>query len=821
MSGYADVILPLRVAGDFSYSIPSDFSGKVSVGKRVIVPVGSKLYAGIVHKLHDSPPHGITLKDIQDVMDDHPVVLPEQIRLWEWIADYYQCELGEVYRAALPSGLKLESETEVAACEQQPDEALLAELTERERKVYQLVRDSQKMSLKDLGRQMKTQNVMPMLKKLLDLRLLFVYEKMVETYRPKRVDYVSFSESSMTKEAESLILKGLNRAAKQMKVWNAMTRLLKEASDPETGEVRKSLLLREAQTDTAPLQALVRKGLLKISQREEGRLQDYKGKTQPPYPLSDEQQKAYEAICEQWKEKTTLLLHGVTASGKTEVYIHLMSSVVKQGKQVLFLLPEIALTTQITNRLKRVFGKRLCVYHSRFPDAERVEVWKNLLKGDQYDVIVGVRSSIFLPFRRLGLVIVDEEHETTYKQYDPAPRYHARNAAIVLATQTGAKVILGSATPSIESYNNAQIGRYGFVEMLHRYQHVTMPTVECVDVRSLRHRKQMKGLFSPRLLSEIRESLSRSEQVILFQNRRGYAPFMECPDCGYIPRCRNCDVTLTVHRTYRALTCHYCGHTESLTERCPKCGSERYNAVGFGTEKVEEELRQIFPSVRIARMDLDTTRSKDAYETILTRFEEGDLDVLIGTQMVTKGLDFRNVSLVGILNADTLLNFPDFRAYERAFQLMAQVSGRAGRADKSGRVIIQTSEASHPVLLQVIRNDYKSLYNEQMAERRQFKYPPFFRLIRVQIKHRSEQVTLSASNAMAHRLRVVFGSRVLGPDNPPVGRVQNKYIKQILLKVEANASIKEAKGLLAKTSKEILSLECYKGIQVALDVDPM
>ncbi|MBP5306567.1 MAG: primosomal protein N' [Paludibacteraceae bacterium] len=821
MSKYADIILPLRIAGDLTYAVPASLEDEIAVGKRVLVPVGAKYYAGIVHRLHDTMPENIAVRDVQTVMDEQPIVLPSQLRLWEWIADYYQCKLGEVYRAALPGGLKLESETEVAAYENEPDESELALLTERERTVYQLVRKTGKMMLKDLGRQMKVKSIMPVLKSLLEKRLLFVYEKVVESYRPKYTEYVSLVGNPSDSADEARLLEEVRRSSKQKAILAALLRLRREGGEAANEGVEKRELLREAQADTAPLQAMVKKGLVQVMRKETGRLQDIQGETQAPHELSGEQQQALERIQEQLKGKTTLLLHGVTASGKTEVYIHLMKQVVSQGKQVLFLLPEIALTTQITNRLRRVFGNRLCVYHSKFPDAERVETWNNLLRGDRYDVVVGVRSSVFLPFHRLGLIIVDEEHETTYKQYDPAPRYHARSAAIVLATQTGAKVVLGSATPSLESYNNALAGRYGLVEMLHRYRHVSMPKVECVDIRDLRHRKQMNGLFSPRLLRGIREALAKSEQVILFQNRRGYAPFMECTDCGYIPKCTDCDVTLTVHRSQGALTCHYCGHTETLPMRCPHCGSEKFGTVGFGTEKIEEELRALFPEARTARMDLDTTRSRKSYETILSKFGDRELDILIGTQMVTKGLDFRNVSLVGVLNADGMLNFPDFRAYERAFQLMAQVSGRAGRADKEGSVVIQTSDVSHPVLHQVIRNDYKGLYQTQMEERREFKYPPFYRLIRIQLKHRQESIALSASQTMAQRLRAVFGDRILGPDNPPVGRIQTLYIKQILVKIEASASSKRAKQLLGNITDVMLSHDAFKGLQITLDVDPL
>ncbi len=586
-------------------------------------------------------------------------------------------------------------------------------------------------------------------------------------------------------------------------------------------EVAKKELLQRAGVSPSILNGLVEKKIFEIYYHEIGRLNGCGGETFSLNPLNEHQQRAYGEITEVFLEKSVCLLHGVTSSGKTEVYIHLIDEVIRQGKQVLYLLPEIALTTQITERLRRVFGTRLGIYHSKFPDAERVEIWQKQLGDKGYDIILGVRSSVFLPFRNLGLVIVDEEHENTYKQQDPAPRYHARNAAIVLAAMYGAKVLLGTATPSVETWYNATNGKYGLVELKERYQEIRLPEILPVDIKELHRKKRMIGQFSPLLIQYIREALDQKEQVILFQNRRGFAPMIECRTCGWVPKCKNCDVSLTYHKGINQLTCHYCGYTYQLPRSCPACDGVELVNRGFGTEKIEDDIKIAFPEASVARMDLDTTRTRSAYEKIIADFEQGKTDILIGTQMVSKGLDFDHVSVVGILNADTMLNYPDFRSYERAFQLMAQVAGRAGRKNKQGRVILQTKSIDHPIIAQVMANDYEQMVAGQLAERQMFHYPPYYRLVYVYLKNRNEILLEQMADVMAGKLRTVFGARVLGPDKPPVGRIQTLFIKKIIVKIEYNASMGRARELLLQVQREMIEDERFKSLIVYYDVDPM
>ena len=586
-------------------------------------------------------------------------------------------------------------------------------------------------------------------------------------------------------------------------------------------EVTKKELLHRASVSPAIFNGLVDKAIFEVYQQEIGRLNLIQSSISPLHPLNDHQQRAYHDIMEIFREKNVCLLHGVTASGKTEIYIHLIEEIISQGKQVLYLLPEIALTTQITERLQRVFGSRLGIYHSKFPDAERVEIWQKQLSRKGYDIILGVRSSVFLPFRNLGLVIVDEEHENTYKQQDPAPRYHARNAAIVLAAMYGAKTLLGTATPSIETWHNAISGKYGLVELKERYREIQLPEIISVDIKELHRKKRMNGPFSPLLLQYIREALKQKEQVILFQNRRGFAPMIECHTCGWVPKCKNCDVSLTYHKGLNQLTCHYCGYSYQVPRVCPACEGVDLRNRGFGTEKIEDDIKTLFPEATVTRMDLDTTRTRSAYERIIADFEQGKTDILIGTQMVSKGLDFDHVSVVGILNADTMLNYPDFRAYERAFQLMAQVAGRAGRKNKRGRVVLQTKNIDHPIIPLVILNDYEGMVGGQLAERQMFHYPPYYRLIYVYLKNRNETLLDLMAQTMASKLRSVFGSRVLGPDKPPVARVQTLFIRKIIVKIEVNAPMVRARELLMQVQKEMIAEDRFKSLIVYYDVDPM
>ena len=591
--------------------------------------------------------------------------------------------------------------------------------------------------------------------------------------------------------------------------------------DGASKEVSKKELLQRASASPAIFNGLVEKQIFEVYYQEIGRLNRLVGKTVELNVLNEHQQRAYHEIMQSFQEKNVCLLHGVTSSGKTEVYIHLIEETLRQGRQVLYLLPEIALTTQITERLKRVFGSRLGIYHSKFPDAERVEIWQKQLTEEGYDIILGVRSSVFLPFRNLGLVIVDEEHENTYKQQDPAPRYHARNAAIVLASMYGAKTLLGTATPSVETWQNATTGKFGWVELKERYKEIQLPEIIPVDIKELHRKKRMTGQFSPLLLQYVREALDNKQQVILFQNRRGFAPMIECRTCGWVPKCKNCDVSLTYHKGINQLTCHYCGYTYQLPRSCPACEGVELMHRGFGTEKIEDDVKLIFPEASVARMDLDTTRTRSAYEKIIADFEQGKTDILIGTQMVSKGLDFDHVSVVGILNADTMLNYPDFRSYERAFQLMAQVAGRAGRKNKRGRVVLQTKSIDHPIIRQVMTNDYEDMVAGQLAERQMFHYPPYYRMGYVYLKNRNETLLDVMAHTMAEKLRALFGNRILGPDKPPVARIQTLFIRKIVVKIEQNAPMSRARELLLRVQREMIEDERFKSLIVYYDVDPM
>ncbi len=818
MKRYVDVILPLPLFKSFTYSLP-DEAGEVRPGCRVVVSFGKKkFYTAIVQRVHNKAPEGYEVKEITTVLDSAPVVLPVQFDFWEWMADYYLCSLGDVYKAALPSGLKLESETVV---EYNPNFKADTPLPEREQRILDLLSQNPEQSITRLEKESGIKNILPVIKSLLDKEALFIKEELKQAYKPKTEVRVRLTEENRAEQRLQLLFDELARAPKQLALLMKYIELSGILGDTAVREVSKKELLLWSGATPAVFNGLTEKGVFEVYHYEVGRLQTKLVTTQPPHPLNEHQQRAYQSIQSSFKTKNVCLLHGVTSSGKTELYIHLIQDMLQQGKQVLYLLPEIALTTQITERLKRVFGSRLGIYHSKFPDAERVEIWQKQLSESGYDIILGVRSSVFLPFRNLGLVIVDEEHENTYKQQDPAPRYHARNAVILLASYYGAKTLLGTATPSIESWHNAQAGKYGWVELKERYKEIQLPEIIPVDIKELHRKKRMSGQFSPLLLQYIRESLEQKEQVILFQNRRGFAPMVECRTCGWVPKCKDCDVSLTYHKGINQLTCHYCGAVYQVPKACPACeGVELVNR-GFGTEKVEDDIKTLFPEASVARMDLDTTRTRTAYEKIIADFEQGKTDILIGTQMVSKGLDFDHVSVVGILNADTMLNYPDFRAYERAFQLMAQVAGRAGRKNKRGRVVLQTKSMDHPIIHQVMTNEYAQMVAAQLAERQMFHYPPYYRLVYVYLKHRDESLLEQMAQVMSGKLCTVFGNRVLGPDKPPVARVQTLYIRKIVLKIEYNAPLAQARELLQQVQHEMLTDARYKSLIVYYDVDPM
>jgi primosomal protein N' len=772
---YVEVILSLPLEGTFTYVVPDALLDKVVPCVRLLVPFGkTKTYIGICdtypsdHPNNNDDNDGIEYKAILAILDDGPVLLPQQLQLWHWIANYYMSPIGDVYKAALPSGLKGE-----------------------------------------------------------------------DTYKPHTEVYVCLGKQFRGEQELHIALDGLARATKQQKVLMSYLELSGIANVPELVStdvtqtdnkqhnqlraVSKDELRNTTHCSLAIINSLIEKGILQTYRKEVSRLNNGYDKLQPNaiHALNDAQTIAYDKILLQMMAHNVTLLHGVTSSGKTEIYIHLIFKALQEHKQVLYLLPEIALTVQITNRLRCVFGNKLGIYHSRYNDEERVEIWQKQLSNEPYEVILGARSAVFLPFQRLGLVIIDEEHENSFKQQDPAPRYHARSVAIVLAQMYGAKTLLGTATPSIESYRNAQLGKYGLVTLSQRYKDIQLPTIEVVDIKDLRRRKLMSGPFSPRLIAAVRDALQRGEQAILFQNRRGFAPMIECRTCGWVPHCPNCDVSLTYHKSMNVLTCHYCGYTERVPEQCPNCESKDIKGRGYGTEKIEDEIMEVFPDARIARMDLDTTRTKNAYERLINDFSAGKTNLLIGTQMVSKGLDFDHVSVVGILDADNMLNYPDFRAYEHAFTMMAQVSGRAGRKGKQGLVILQTKNPELPVIQQVVNNSYTAFYKSQLEERTAFHYPPFFHLIYIYIKHRNNDIVESASMELGSRIREIFGNRVLGPDKPTVARVKTLHIRKIMLKLENGIDYKLAKQYLRSIRDTMMKEKRYGALTIYFDVDPL
>ena len=755
---YVDVILPLPLEGTFTYSVPDTLAPQVRMGVRVVVPLGrSKTYTAMAVRTHGDKPEFDT-RDIIQVVDDSPVLPERQLRLWQWISTYYMCALGDVFKAALPAGLKAE-----------------------------------------------------------------------DGYRPKTVRCVTLPANLRSEHSLHIAMTALTRALKQQQTFCKYLELSHwDQIDGETPpehiqEVACDELQNAANASDAILRQLTSRRFLEVYHREVGRIGGG-GEYSPEniQPLSEAQQDAMNKIGVQFMSKNVVLLHGVTSSGKTEIYIHLIKRAIDEGRQVLYLLPEIALTVQMTRRLQRVFGSRLGIYHSRYSDAERVEIWKKQISDEPYDVILGARSAVFLPFSRLGLVIVDEEHETSFKQQDPAPRYHARSAAIMLARMyEGAKVLLGTATPSMESYNNALTGKYGYVSLTTRYKDVALPDIHVVDIKDLYRRKMMCGPFSPDLLDAMRAALKQHKQVILFQNRRGFAPMVECKVCGWVPKCKNCDVSLTYHRSMNVLTCHYCGYTYAVPHQCPNCESTELLGRGYGTEKIEDRVRELFPEARIARMDLDTTRSAGAYQRIIGDFSSGRTDILIGTQMISKGLDFSGVTVVGILNADTMLNYPDFRAYEHAYMMLTQVSGRAGRRGERGLVILQTKSPDLPVIQQVVSGDFKTFASDLMDERRMFHYPPFYHLVYVYLRFRNEPVVESAAIEMASRLRQQFGERVLGPDKPAVARVKTESIRKIVVKLEQGIDLALARRCMSASRTALLQDKRYAAMSVFFDVDPL
>lgn len=823
MQWYVDVILPLPLADSFTYRLPDSYAATVQEGSRVVVQFGAKrYYTGIVMRKHTDEPQGdYDIKEVAEILDAAPIVQQTQLRLWRWISDYYMCPIGEVYKAALPSGLKIESETIVRL-----NEAFIADapLPDKEQKVLDILLLNPKQRIQQLIKNCGLKQGMQVVRNLLDREAIFVDEAIRQGYKPKSEVCVRLCETYSSTGSINEALDSLKRAAKQQQLLLRMLDMLGGDSMDYTSakSIPRSVLLKESGMVSAVLNGLIAKGIVETYVVEDSRLgkADMTAGNICLSPLSPHQQQAFDGIKSAWLEKEVCLLHGVTSSGKTEVYTHLIDEQLRQGHQVLYLVPEIALTKQMTDRLYRVFGSRLGVYHSQCSDAERVEIWNKQLGDNPYDVILGVRSSVFLPFKNLGLVIVDEEHETTYKQQDPAPRYHARSVALMLAAYHKGKALLGTATPSIETYYNAQCGKYGLVSMTERYRQVQLPHIEVVDIKDEQRRKRMYGPFSSLLYDAMREALMQGQQIILFQNRRGYAPMLECEACGWVPHCDRCDVSLTYHHNRYQLICHYCGNVYSVHQKCPSCGAQALGKRGMGTERIEEEVKRYFPTARVARMDVDTTRSKTAYDKIISDFQQHKTDVLIGTQMVSKGLDFDNVHVVGIMNADTMLNFPDFRSYERSFQLMAQVAGRAGRRSHQGLVVLQTRSVDLPVIHQVTCHDYAALYADQAAERQLFCYPPYCRLIYIYMKGRDENVVAHAADQMAQVMRQYFGERVLGPEPPAVARVQALHIRKIMLKVDPSLGVTRIRQSLYHIQQALAAQGVLQGVLLYYDVDP-
>ncbi len=817
---FADIILPVPLPRLFTYEIPGDWISLVDIGSRVIVPFGKKkIYSGIIYSLHDRKPEDYETKEILSVLDKKPVVNELQLNFWNWIAQYYMCTLGEVYKAALPSGLKLESETKILYNEQwEANETL----TPKENLVLDYLAEKKTATIQDLNNITELKNSLPIVKSLLDKEALFVSEKLKDSYKAKTKKVILLAEEYYKEQKIQNAFTELARAKKQLEIFMTFFTLIGGAhKDHFSKAVDKKTLLEKCNASSAQIQELVKKGIFIEQDESISRLDRSNIAVNKLHTLNTSQQKAFSSIQQLFKDKDTVLLHGVTSSGKTEIYIHLIQEQIDKGKKVLYLLPEIALTTQITSRLKKIFGNKLGIYHSKYSDAERVEVWNDILSNENYQVVVGVRSSVFLPFDNLGLVIVDEEHENTYKQFDPSPRYHARDAAIVLANMHGAKVLMGTATPSLESYYNATKNKYGLVELFDRYEGIQMPQIITVNLKEEYRRKRMQSHFSPTLIEHVNKALENGEQVILFQNRRGFSPYLECGQCTWVPKCDYCDVSMTYHKHINQLICHYCGHSYHLPKVCKACNSPALQTKGFGTEKIEEDIKFIFPDARIARMDLDTSRTRRSHETIIGKFERGEVDLLIGTQMISKGLDFDKVSVVGILNADSMLNYPDFRAYERSFQLMAQVSGRAGRKGKQGTVILQTSNPDNPVVLDVINNNFKQHFHTQMEERLAYKYPPYYRLIHLTVKHKNQNSVNQASDYLGEYLRGIFNERVVGPQAPPISKIQNWYLRKIMLKIESGVSLNKVKLLVQDAITTLVSHPGFKATIVQADVDPM
>ena len=818
---FAEVLLPLPVPGTFTYRVPYALNDAIRIGQRVVVQFGkTKIMSGLVLSLTEKVP-SVEVKFLMDILDDQPLVNATQLKFWDWVRNYYLCHLGEVMQAALPSALKLSSESCVALARDYVLDSV--PLNDYEYLIVEALQVQPKIAISEVSKIIGFKKVMPLIHTMMEKGILVMEEELNEKYKAKYERFVrlkgDYRDEAKLQELMDALTK---RAYKQLEVLLAYLTLGGDCDN----DLKANELLKKAKASSAVLKAMVDKGVFEVYERQVSRLKDFKAMVDVgSIQLTEVQQRALNEIKKGFEEQRPVLLHGVTSSGKTEIYIKLIQEALDEGKQVLYLLPEIALTAQIINRLKQYFGDKLGVYHSRYGTNERVEVWQQVRdfsvnRGSQRQIIIGSRSAIFLPYSNIGLIIVDEEHDSSFKQMDPAPRYHARDAAVVLGAIHGAKVLLGSATPSYESYYNALHGRYKLVEIMERFGGVHMPEIILSDMRVERRRKTVQADFGSVLLDAVKTTLEEHHQAILFQNRRGFSLRIECDDCHYVPQCINCDVSLIYHKHQNVLRCHYCGYTASVPTECPSCHSPRLKMHGFGTEKVEEDLQTLLPEAKVARLDLDTTRSRNDYQSILEAFQDKETDLLVGTQMVTKGLDFDSVKVVGILNADNMLSYPDFRAHERSFQLMSQVAGRAGRRGQQGKVIIQTYEPSHPVLQDVLRNDFRGLYEKQMATRRQFGYPPYYRLVMIRLKHKDYHKLNAAAAELSSRLRPIFKHDLLGPEYPMVPRVKNLYIKQMLVKFNREYNAQQVKELIMKQVELFQRTSEHKAVQVQIDVDP-
>ncbi len=827
---FADILLPLPLKGCFTYRVPFEMNESIRAGQRAVVPFGrNRVYSGLVKRIHETPPAKFQARYIHTLLDDEPVVTQKQFAFWEWMADYYLCTEGEVMNAALPPAMKLSGETRIAVHPAAPDQQHA--LNEKENALLSALQNSKQLTLSEASAITALPKVLPLIKGMIDKGLLVIKEDLDNPWRPRREKHLRFTTDYAGGDADKKLKELFDhcerKAPRQLEI---LMNFVKASGffNEKKQEVKLQDVTKSVKGGSSALQALVKKGVFELYDKVISYF-DHLPASKNEITMNVEQEKSLEEIRSGFEKHDVVLLHGVTSSGKTELYIKLIHEAIGRGEQVLYLLPEIALTAQIINRLQQHFGHRAGIYHSRFNPMERTEVWKNLLHGGvvsgdakiTYDLVLGPRSAVFLPFRKPGLIIIDEEHEPSYKQHDPAPRYHGRDAAIYLARMHGAKVLLGTATPSLEVFAKVRTGHFGYTKIERRYGGVMMPEILVADIRKDTRSKAMKSHFSPMLHDAIKEALDAGEQVMLFQNRRGFSLRLECNVCQWLPGCHQCDVKLVYHKKINKLKCHYCGYSTAPPGECPDCGSVNVRMKGFGTEKIEEELPLFFPDATIARMDLDTTRSKHAYRKIIDDFEQGRIDILVGTQMISKGLNFSNVGIVGILNADNMLNFPDFRSHERGFQLMAQVSGRAGRNKKRGKVIIQTFHPEHPVIKQVMENDYEGMYRQQIAERRAFHYPPYSRLVMLSVLHANEELLNRAADALAHKIRETFSEKVFGPEYPVVARIRNQYIKNIMIKLSRSPQLPRDKARLQGILHEFLSMKEWKPVRVIFNVDPV